>query len=209
MNIVMFGATGTLGSRILNELISRGYYITAVVRDPAKLAGRENVTGTSGDILNPDDVADAAEGADIVVSAYGPGQENPNQLVNATQSLIEGVKEAGAERLLTVGGAGTLQVAPGILLLDTHDFPAEYKEIARAHFDALEMLKGSGLNWTNLTPPEFIHPGERTGKYRVGGDDLLTDERGKSEISAEDFAIAVADEVVNKRHIRTRFTVAW
>jgi putative NADH-flavin reductase len=209
MNILMFGATGTLGSRILDELISRGHNITAVVRDPSKLAGRENVTGTAGDIYDPSDVADAARGADIVVSAYGPGPDNPNLLVNATESLIAGVKEAGVKRLLTVGGAGTLQAEPGILLMDTRDFPVEWKEIARAHFDALELLKGSGLNWTNLTPPEFIHPGERTGKYRVGGDDLLADERGKSEISAEDFAIALADEVEKPRHIRTRFTIAW
>jgi putative NADH-flavin reductase len=209
MNIVMFGATGTLGSRILDELISRGHNITAVVRDPAKLAGRENVTGTSGDIYDPSDVADAARGADIVVSAYGPGSENPNLLVNATESLIAGTTEAGVRRLLTVGGAGTLEVATGVQLVDTRDFPVEWKEIARAHRDALELLRSSGLDWTNITPPAFIHPGERTGKYRLGANELLTDERGKSEISAEDFAIALADEVENRRHVRTRFTVAW
>lgn len=209
MNIVIFGATGMLGSRILDELISRGHRITAVVRDPAKLSGRENVTGTAGDILNPADVTDASRGADIVVSAYGPGPENPDLLLSATSSLIKGVEDAGVKRLLMVGGAGSLEVASGVELVDTKDFPVEWKGIARAHRDALELLKASSLDWTSFSPAAFIHPGERTGKFRLGKDELLTDERGKSEISAEDFAIALADEVEKPRNIRQRFTAAW
>jgi putative NADH-flavin reductase len=209
MNIVMFGATGTLGSRILDELLARGHNVTAVVRDPAKLAGHENVTGTSGDILNPADVADACRSADLVVSAYGPEPDNPQLLLNATISLIQGVKNAGVKRLVTVGGAGSLDVAPGVRLVDTHDFPKEWKAIALAHADALDLLKASSLNWTSASPAAFIHPGERSGKFRLGGNELLVDESGKSEISAEDFAIAIADEVENPKHIRQRFTVAW
>jgi putative NADH-flavin reductase len=209
MNIVMFGATGTLGSRILDELIARGHHLTAVVRDPTKLAGHENVTGTSGDILNSADVTEVARGADLVVSAYGPGPDNPGLLPDAIISLVKGVENSGVKRLVMVGGAGTLEVAPGVELLDTKDFPVEWKKIARAHRDALEILKNSSLDWTSLSPAAFIHPGERTGHYRTGKDELLTDRNGKSEISAEDFAIALADEVENPKNLRQRFTVAW
>jgi putative NADH-flavin reductase len=108
-----------------------------------------------------------------------------------------------------VGGAGSLEVAPGVQLVDTPNFPAEFKGIAIAHRDALELLKSSKLDWTSASPAAYIHPGERTGRFRLATDQLITDEKGQSEISAEDFAIAVADEVENPRHIRQRFTAAW
>jgi uncharacterized protein len=209
MNIVMFGATGTLGSRILNELVSRGNNVTAVVRDPAKLCSYENVTGTSGDIFDSASVDEAARGADVVVSAYGPGPENPDLLLKATASLIEGVEASGVKRLVMVGGAGSLEVAPGVHLVDTPNFPAEWKGIALSHRDALGLLRRSKLDWTSVSPAAYIHPGERTGRFRLGLDQLITDEKGNSEISAEDFAIALADEVENPRHIRQRFTASW
>ncbi|MES1262639.1 MAG: NAD(P)-dependent oxidoreductase [Acidobacteriota bacterium] len=209
MNLVMFGATGTLGSRILDELISRGHSVTAVVRDPAKLAGHENVLGTSGDILDPSSVAEAVRGADVVVSAYGPGPQNPELLVTATKSLLAGLTAAGVKRLVMVGGAGTLEVAPGVQLMNTPDFPAAWKGIAVAHGNALQLLRASPLDWTSVSPAAFIHPGERTGKFRLAADCLITNDKGQSEISAEDFAIAVAEEVENPRHLRQRFTAAW
>ena len=209
MNVVLFGATGTLGSRILNELLSRGHNLTAVVRDPSKLEPHENVTETAGDIFDAASVSDAAAGADVVVSAYGPGPEKPELLLDATRSLIAGVEASGVKRLIAAGGAGSLEVAPGMRLVDTPDFPPEWKAIAIAHADALELLRASKLDWTSVCPAAYIHPGERTGKYRVGKDQLLVNDKGQSEISAEDFAIAIADEVENPRHLRERFTVAW
>jgi len=209
MNIVMFGATGTIGSRILEELLARGHSVTAVIRDPGKLARYENVIGTAGDIFDSGSVADAVQGADVVVSAYGPGPEKPELLTKAMASLIQGVERARVKRLVAVGGAGTLEVAPGLQLVDTPNFPAEWKGIALAHREALELLKSAKTDWTSLSPAAYIHPGERTGKYRVSQDQLLADEKGNSEISAEDFAIALVDEVETPRHPRQRFAVAW
>ena len=209
MNIVMFGATGTIGSRILDELVSRGHSVTAVIRDPSKLVRHENVIGTAGDIFDPASVKDAVEGADVVLSAYGPGPENPDALVKATGSLLKGVEAAGVKRLIAVGGAGSLEVAPGMQLADTPQLPEEWKGIALAHRDALELIKASPLDWTSVSPAAYIHPGKRTGKFRLGLDQLIVDEKGNSEISTEDFAIALADEVENPRHIRQRFTAAW
>jgi putative NADH-flavin reductase len=204
----MFGAGGTLGSRILDEMVSRGHNVTAVVRDSAKVPRYENVTGTAWDIFDPASVADAATGADVVVSAYGPGPENSQPLLDATRSLIRGVEASGVRRLIMVGGAGSLEVAPGVRLEDTPDFPAQWKSIARAHTGALELLRACSLDWTSVSPAAYIHPGERTGKFRLGKDNLV-DERGQSEISAEDFAIALVDEMENPQHLRQRFTAAW
>jgi putative NADH-flavin reductase len=209
MNIVLFGATGTIGTRILAELLSRGHAVTAVVRDASKLEGRENLTATAGDIFDPASVAEASRGADVVVSAYGPGPDHAEKLVDATRSLLAGVETSGVKRLIGVGGAGSLEVAPGLQLVDTPDFPADWKEIALAHRDAFALYKSSPLDWTSVSPAAYIHPGERTGKYRTALDTLIVNEQGQSEVSAEDFAIAIADEVENNRHIRQRFTAAW
>jgi putative NADH-flavin reductase len=209
MNVVLFGATGTLGSRILNELLARGHNLTAVVRDPSKLEPHENITATAGDIFNSASVADGARGADVVVSAYGPPQDKPELLLDAMRALIAGVEASGTKRLIVVGGAGSLEVAPGVKLVNSPDFPAEWKGIAVAHEEALELLRTSKLDWTYVSPAAYIHPGERTGKYREGKDQLLVNEKGQSEISAEDYAIAIADEVENPRHLRERFTAAW
>lgn len=198
-----------VGSRLLTELVSRGYRVTAVVRDPSKIEAHENTVATAGDIFDPVSVADAVRGADLVVSAYGPGPENPDLLVRATRSLIEGVGAAGVKRLIMVGGAGSLEVAPGVQLIDTPNFPAEWKGIAQAHADALKVLRESGLDWTSVSPAAWIHPGERTGKYRLGTEQLIVNEQGGSEVSAEDFAIAIADEVGNGEYIGRRFTAAW
>jgi putative NADH-flavin reductase len=209
VNIVLFGATGTIGSRILTELLSRRHHMTAVVRNPAKLEGHENVTSTVADIFDFRDVADAAGGADLVISAYGPGPTHPEKLTEAVQSLIKGISAAGVRRLLMVGGAGSLEVSPGVRLVDTPDFPADWKAIALAHADALDILKTSSLNWTSASPAAFIHPGERTGKFRLGTDQLIVNGQGASEISAEDFAIAIADEAEHAQYPRRRFTAAW
>ncbi len=208
MNVVLFGATGMIGSRVLNELISRGHKVTAVVRDTSRVPGNPAVTAVQGDVLNTATVAQIVKGADAVVSAYSPGQ-NPAAIVDATRSLIAGLQLAGVKRLIEVGGAGSLFVAPNVRLVDAPDFPAEWKTIALAHSDALEVLRSAELDWTYFSPPAFIQPGERTGTFRIGGDTLLADDKGTSRISAEDYAVALADELEKPKYIRRRFTIGY
>jgi len=208
MNVVLFGATGMIGSRVLKELVLRGHQVTAVVRDPSRVPNEPGVKAVQGDVLNAAAVADVVKDADAVVSAYNPGQ-TPAAIVDATKSLIAGLKQAGVKRLIEVGGAGSLFVAPNVRLVDAPNFPTEWKAIALAHGDALEVLRRSDLDWTYFSPAAFIQPGERTGKFRLGTDTLVTDEKGTSRISAEDYAIALVDELENPKHIRQRFTVGY
>ncbi len=209
MNVVLYSATGMIGKRVLNELISRSHHVTAVVRDPSKVPANPAVKAVKGDILNPEDVAAKVKGADAVISAYGPGQGPVEELLEATRSLIAGLKQAGVSRLIFVGGAGSLLVAPGVDIIASGHLPEEYKAIAIAHRDALNILRESDLDWTYFSPAIFIQPGERTGKFRLGGDSLVADDQGKSSISAEDYAIALVDELENPKYIRQRFTAAY
>ena len=218
-NIALFGTTGMIGQRILNEALSRGHTVTAIARDPSKISEkRPNLTVTAGDILKPESVAAAAGGHDVVVSSYGPRDGDPQQLVTAARSLIEGVAAANRKagksiRLIMVGGAASLEVAPGVILLDAPNFPAAWKGIASAHRDALHVLRAeagkSGVDWTYFSPAAFIQPGERTGKYRTGTDQLVADAKGESRISAEDYAVALLDEIEKPKFIGRRFTAAY
>lgn len=211
MNVVLYGASGMIGSRILNELTQRGHTVTAVVRDPSRVKAGGSVTAVKGDLTDPADVAAKLEKADAVISSYSPGQGTEAALLPAVRSLIEGARKAQVKRVLVVGGAGSLFVAPGVTLTESGYLPPEYKAIAIAHEDALGILRNSAsdLEWTNLSPAAFIQPGERTGTFRLGTDSLLTDAEGKSSISAEDYAIALVDELERPQHIRQRFTVAY
>jgi hypothetical protein len=209
MKVTLYGATGQIGRRILEELLQRGHSVTAVVRDPAKLAPRRGLAVMPGDVDDVAGIAAASKGADALVSAYGPGAEDPEKLLPVTRNLIEGTKQSGVLRFLFVGGAGSLEVAPGVTLIDSGHLPEEWKGIAIAHRDALEMARASAINWTCLSPAGFIQPGQRTGKFRLGTDRLLTDDRGESRISMEDFAIAFVDELESPRHERRRFTIAY
>lgn len=211
MKVVLYGASGTIGSRVLKELVARGHQVKAVVRDLARVPLQANVTTESGNILNAEEVARTAAGADAVVSAYSPGNgaEEVGELLDATHSLIAGLKQARVHRVIMVGGAGTLQVAPGVTLIESGHLPAQWMAIAVAHRDAKEILRQSGLEWTSFSPAVFIEPGERTGKFRVGQDDLIVDETGASRISAEDYAIALVDELEKPKYIGKRFTAAY
>lgn len=209
MNVVLYGASGMIGSRILDELVSRGHRAIAVVRHPSKIPGNPSVAAVKGDILDPDDVAARVKGSDAVISAYGPGAGDVDTMAIATRSLIAGLHKAAVWRLIMVGGAGSLLVGPGVDVIDSGHLPEEYKAIAIAHRDALNLLRESDLAWTYFSPAAFIEPGERTGKFRLGDDALLTDEQGNSRISAEDYAIALVDELENPKHIRQRFTIAY
>jgi len=209
MNVVLFGASGMIGSRILQELVARGHSVTAAVRDTAKVPVMAGVTTKRGDVLDVDSVATNVKGSDAVISAYAPGFETLGNLVLATQSLIAGLQKAGVRRFSMVGGAGSLEVAPGLQLVDAPDFPAAWKGIALAHRDALNVLKGSDLDWTSLSPAALIEPGVRTGKFRLGTDQLVMDDKGESKISAEDFAVAAVDELEKNAHVRQRFTLGY
>ncbi len=208
MNIVLYGASGMIGSRILKELLHRGHTVTAVVRNPERVT----VLGAYivlGDILDPSTVAATAKGREAAISAYAPPRDDAAALWAATHSLLAGLATAGVRRLIVVGGAGSLEVAPGLQLVDTQVFPAQWKAIALAHRDALALLKSSNLDWTCFSPAGLIEPGERTGKFRLGGTQLVTGADGESRISAEDYAIALADELEKPQHVRQQFTVAY
>ena len=216
MRVVLYGATGMVGTRILQELLSRGHTVTAVVRDPSKLKAQNNLTIEKGDLLDADSIAKLAKGSDVVVSSYGPpsGAQGPDpakvgQLVDAVRTLISGVRRAGAPRIIMVGGAGSLEVSPGLQIVDAPTFPDAYKPIALAHRDAFYVLRESDLNWTYFSPAMMIQPGERTGKFRLGKDALVSDDKGNSSISAEDYAIALVDEVEQGRHTKQRFTIGY
>lgn len=212
MKIIIYGATGTLGRRILDEVIRREHEVTVVLRDPSRakeLTADERLKTVTGDILLPDSVAQLSEGYDVVISAFGPEFGSEDELSEAARSLVEGVRRSGARRLIVVGGAGILQVAPGQLLMDTPDFPEELRPLARAHAEAYEIYNQSDIDWTYLSPPAVIVPGQRLGAFRIGTDRVIMDELDNSRISAEDFAVALLDEVEDPQFLRQRFTVAY
>lgn len=200
-----------IGSRVLKELVARGHRVLAVMRDPSRVELAPGVTVRAGDMSDSGDVARNLEGADAVISAFNPGPGNEAQLIPATEALLEGARRAAVARVLIVGGAASLFVAPGKTLLESGLLPKEWVGIAAAHADLLERLRTTAgdLEWTCLCPAAFIQPGERTGKFRLDKDELLTDAQGESRISAEDYAVALVDELENPRHVRERFTVGY
>jgi putative NADH-flavin reductase len=217
MKIVLYGATGRVGSRILAELLQRGHEVVAVVRHPARLAQQTGLTLQQGDLSSADEIAKAIDRAQTVVSAYGPPPDRPEELAEVTKREIAAVQQVSqqasspehAPRLVVVGGAGSLEVAPGVSLVSTPDFPAAWKPIAIAHQKALELLRASSIDWTYLSPSAFFEPGPRTGTFRLGQDTLLTAADGKSWISMEDYAIALVDELERPQHRRQRFTIGY
>ena len=209
MQIALYGATGKSGSRILTELLSRGHQVTAIARDPAKLSAQPGLTVVKGDVSSAEEIASKIKGADALVSAYGPPADDTDQLLPATEHFIAAVKQAGVGRFLLVGGAGSLEVAPGVTLIDSGHLPAPWLPIAISHAKALEIMKKSDINWTNFSPAAFFEPGVRTGKFRLGTDSLIADEQHQSRISMEDYAIALIDELESPKHERARFTIGY
>ncbi len=209
MKVVLFGASGMIGSRILDELARRGHAVTAVARNPEKVQAFNGVKVVQGDVTDPASVAAVAKGADAAISAYAPPPTETAKILDATRSLLTGLKQAGVRRLIVVGGAGSLEVAPGVQLVDTPEFPSAWMAIALAHRDVLPILKQSDLDWTYLSPAALIQPGVRTGKFRLGGTRLVANDRGESRISAEDYAVALVDELENSQNIRKQFTAAY
>ncbi|AOP45742.1 NAD(P)-dependent oxidoreductase [Streptomyces lydicus] len=213
--IALFGANGSIGSRILNEALQRGHQVTAVVRDPAKITtSHPDLTVATGDVLDPAAVAAVAEGHDVVVSAVGGG-DGPGHLATirpAAESLVAGLRTLGdaAPRLVAVGGAGSLRTPDGKQVWDAEGLPEFLLQIMHAHGDALDFYRSvSDVRWTNISPAATIAPGERTGGYRTATDDLITDAEGNSRISTEDYAVAVLDEIERPHHLGARFTVGY
>lgn len=216
MKLALFGANGMAGSRIVNEALRRGHKLTAIVRDVSRFSlAFEHPTTFVGNVLDPANVAQLVQGHDAVISTVGPGADegsNPilaQDVIKAANSLIEGLTRAEVRRLVVVGGAGSLEVANGVRFVDTPDFPEIYRPASLAHCEALKIYKTCDLDWTVISPAAFFEPGERTNNYRVGGEQLLVDERGESRISAEDYAIALLNEVECPQFIRRRMTVAY
>ena len=212
MKIAVIGAGGRIGSRIIKEAINRGHDVTAVVRHPENYTPiSEHLKVAKGDIFDSQDVETIAFDQDVVVSAYSNTHGVPaSTIAEVAVPLINGLKQAHVKRLIIVGGAGSLEVSPGVQLVDTPDFPDAYKPVALAHREALKKYQQEkDLEWTYISPAAGMVPGERTGKYRTGKDQLLTDENGRSFISMEDFAIAVVDEIEQPKHIRERFSVGY
>lgn len=202
MSIALIGASGNAGSRILKELSDRGHTVTAVARHPEKIPSLAHVTARQGDVYDPQALAEFLKGHDVIISAVHFTASDPGILIRA-------VKAAGAKRYLVVGGAGSLEVAPGVTLVSTPEFPDAYKPEALAGAEFLDLLrKEPGLDWTFLCPSAMFVPGQRTGKFRLGTDQLLSNDQGSS-ISFEDYAIALVDEIEKPAHRRMRFTVGY
>jgi putative NADH-flavin reductase len=203
MKIAVIGASGNAGSRIVAELVRRGHAVTAIVRHPEKVAAQPGVTPVKGDLSDQPAMARLLAGHDAVVSAVHFVASDPAKLIGA-------VRESDVPRYLVVGGAGSLEVAPGVPLVTTPDFPVVYKAEAQKGADFLDLLRRqTDLNWTFLSPSALFAAGERTGKFQLGTDRLLTGTDGKSWISFEDFAVALVDEIERPAHLRQRFTVGY
>jgi uncharacterized protein len=216
MQLVVFGATGNVGQRVVAEALRRGHEVIGVVRDPAAVQSPDKRAGlVKGDATKADDVARVARGADAVVSAISPrpnarGLPAPSLAANS-RAMIKGLRDAKVKRVVYVGGASSLEVAPGKALADLPDFPEIYREEAREGREALNIWRNEakGLDWTYLSPAAEIAPGKRTGKYRTTDEKLLTDDKGKSFITFEDYAVAVLDELERPQHVAKRFGVAY
>ncbi len=217
MKIAIVGATGFVGSHLLAEALQRGYQVTAIVRDAARTPpAHPNLLIKQGDVLQTAELAGLLSGHAVVLSAYNAGWNNPNlyeEYLAGSRSIRDAAKKAGIRRLLVVGGAGSLEVAPGVQLVDTPGFPADYKPGASAARDFLNVLRQeTDLDWTFLSPPILMHPGTsgiRTGQYRLGSDQPVYNALGESRIAVEDLAVALLDEVEREQFPRQRFTVGY
>jgi putative NADH-flavin reductase len=217
MKLALIGATGNVGKTILEEALFRGHEVTAIVRDPKKLdIINDKLTIKIADVFDTDSLAAILTGHDAVISSYNSGWANPNiyaDYIAGSEAIQKAVKQSGVKRLLVLGGAGSLEVAPGIQLVDSPDFPAAYKPGASAARDYLNILrKEEELDWTFLSPAINMHPdrrAERTGKFRIGTDQPVYNENGVHDITIEDLAVAIINELENNQFIKRRFTVGY
>lgn len=214
MKIALIGATGFVGSAVLNEALNRGYEVTAIARDNSKITTKsEKLTLVNANVYDTAALAKILKGHDAVVNAFNAGWTNPNlydDFIKGSESIQEAVKLSGVKRVLIIGGAGSLEIAPGVQLVDSPQFPAEWKSGATAARDYLNIIKKeNALDWTFLSPAINLHPGTRTGAFRLGTDQPVFDADHKSEISVEDMAIAIIDELEQNQFIGKRFTLGY
>ncbi len=220
LNVLVYGASGKIGSHVVDEALNRGHRVTAVSRDPARITLRhENLSVRRGDVLDADSIDSLLAGHDVVVTSVRGvigEKEGKNTLQRiAVENVVEGIRrhQQGAPRLINVGGSGTLEVRPGVLYADAIPklfISRKLEAEIEGQILALEYLRGVGdVDWTYITPPKRFTDGKRRGEYRIGGDQMLKNKRGRSRISRSDFAVAVIDEAENAAYLRRRFTVAY
>ena len=213
MKIALFGATGHLGQGILEEALSRGYDVTAIVRDPTRLTQRnDKLKVVTGDVAQAGSWFDAVRGVDAVVASLSARRDgNPDSVPANAGVLLDNLPRAGVNRLLWVGGAGSLEVAPGVKVIDDPHFPEAWKPEANAQGKALDVFRASkaDVDWTYVSPAALIEDGARSDQYRVGGDQLLVDANGVSRITVPDYAVALLDRIEQHDALRQRITVAY
>lgn len=209
MKIAVIGATGMIGQRFLSEASARGHALTAIARRPGAVNNAARTVAL--DATDAAALERAIEGHDAVVSAVGPnGDSSVSVIVDVTRALAAACTRADVRRVIVVNGAGSLAVKPGVELLSTPEFRSDWRPVALAHREALEIWRRvKELDWTVMSPAALIEPGERRGRYRIGHNDLLVDENGKSHISAEDFAASIVEELETRAHLHERITVAY
>lgn len=214
-NVVLIGASGFVGTAIMNELLLRGHKITAVVRNPQKITvNNENLAVIKADVSDTHTLVSVFKGKDAVISAYNPGWTNPDIYEETLRNyplILDAVKQSGVKRLLCVGGAGTLFCAPGLRVVDSGAIPASImggvKSLGEFYLNTL--MNEKEVDWIFFSPAGTLEHGNRTGKFRLGKDDLIVDENGNSHISVEDYAVAMVDELENPTHHYERFTIGY
>ena len=216
MKVAVIGATGFVGQNLVEELNSRGHQVLAIAQDVSVLQKKENVIPINIDVNDTISLTSALKGNDIVISAFNAGWTNPNlynDFLIGSKNIQQSVKEANVQRLIIIGGAGSLFITPSIQVVDTPDFPKEYHAGASAARDFLNIIKEEKeLDWTFFSPALEMHPGitnGRTGNYRLGLDNPVFDSEGRSSLSVEDVAVVVVDEIENPKHHQVRFTAAY
>lgn len=214
-NVVLIGASGFVGSAILNELLNRGHKVTAIVRNPEKVSAKhDNLTMVKADVSDTETIVNACTGKDAIISAYNPGWTNPDIYEETLRNyplILEAAKRSAVSRLLCVGGAGTLFCAPGLRVVDSGAIPEAImggvKSLGEFYLNTL--INEHDIDWVFFSPAGTLEPGERTGKFRLGKDDLIVDADGNSHISVEDYAVAMVDELEKPAHHYERFTIGY
>jgi putative NADH-flavin reductase len=213
--IVLIGASGFVGSAILNEALDRGHKVTAVVRNPEKITKvHKNLIVKQGDVSLGGTVTEVSKGAEVVISAYNPGWKNPDIAEETTRvyrTILNGVKQAGVNRFLVVGGAASLFISPGKRLMNAGLMPESFLPAVKALADVylIDLMAEKSVDWVFFSPAGILEPGLRTGKFRLGKDDLIVNETGESKISVQDYAVAMIDELEKPAHHRERFTIGY
>lgn len=213
--VVLIGASGFVGSALLKEALNRELEVTAVVRHPEKIKiENENLRVKKADVSSLEEVTEVCIGADAVISAFNPGWNNPNiykETIEVYLTIIDGVKKADVHRFLMVGGAGSLFIAPGVRLMDSGEVPENLlpgvKALGDFYLDFLR--KEKEVDWVFFSPAADMRPGVRSGRYRLGKDDMIVDAVGNSHISVEDYAAAMIDELEYPKHHQERFTIGY